>query len=340
MKIGNVSVNGKLILAPMAGVTDAAFRIECEKRGAGLAYTEMVSSKALMYKDKKSETLLDTSRDISPVAVQIFGSDPDCMANAALRVLELTKPDIIDINMGCPVGKIVKSGDGSALMKDIKKASEIIKAVVSAVSPVPVTVKFRKGYDSGNVNAVEFAVMCEMSGASAVAVHGRTRVQMYSGKADWDIIKSVKENVTIPVIANGDIFTAADAEHILRFTGADFAMIARGAMGYPWIFSESAAVLEGKALPKEPDYSERIRTAVRQTELAASIKGEKLACLEARKHLAWYIKGMREAAYFKNRLIKVTTLKELHELEIEILDFLRSTERRNNGNSGGGEAAS
>ncbi len=326
MRIGGLELKGRLALAPMAGVTDAAFRQICREFGAELCTTEMVSAKALTFNDKKTEKLMDTSRDRGITSVQIFGSDVKCMGEAARRVCSETGARLIDINMGCPVGKIVKSGDGSALMLDINKASEIIRAVVMA-SSVPVTVKFRKGFDLGHVNAVEFAKMCEESGASAVTVHGRTRVQMYSGRADWDIIRRVKEEVSIPVLANGDVFTPSDAVKILDVTGADMAVIGRGAMGSPWIFKGAAEALEGKTVSPEPCFDERIRIALRQIEMATEYKGEKCAILEARKHLAWYIRGMPEAAWFRRRIMDVSTLEDVRTAAQEMLDFLSSWER-------------
>ena len=245
VKIGNVELAGRLFLAPMAGVTDASFRLLCRKHGAALATSEMISSKALMYQDGKTKTLLVRPEGDTPLAVQIFGSDPSCMAEAACKVIDLCRPEIIDINMGCPVGKVVKSGDGSALMKTPDLAAKIIESVVHAVD-VPVTVKFRKGFDKGNINAVPFAEMCESAGAAAIAVHGRTRAQMYAGQADWDIIRDVKRAVRIPVFANGDVWTAEDAEHILRYTGADAALIGRGSFGNPWLFAQGNALLAGE----------------------------------------------------------------------------------------------
>ena len=280
MLIGAVEVKTPIMLAPMAGVTDLAFRSLCREYGAGLTVTEMVSSKALMYQDKKSIALMRLGEGESPAAVQIFGSDPVCMGEAAAKTAELAAPDIIDINMGCPV-KVVSSGDGSALMKSPERARDVIESVVKSVS-LPVTVKYRKGFDSGSVNAVEFGKMCEEAGASAVTVHGRTRAQMYSGRADRDIIRAVKAAVGIPVFANGDIFTGGDAKKMLDFTGCDGVAIARGAMGSPWIFREAKAALEGREIPEPPSYIERLEMARRQFELAASDRGERTACLRYR----------------------------------------------------------
>ena len=327
MLIGSVNISSRLALAPMAGVTDLAFRQICREAGAGLTYTEMVSSKALCYQDKKSRALLKLGPDEHPCAAQIFGSDPECMAQAAGMAAEISGADMIDINMGCPVGKVVKSGDGSALMRSPERAARIIEAVVKAAGR-PVTVKFRKGFDGGSVNAVEFGLMCESCGAAAVAVHGRTRAQMYSGRADWDIIARVKEVLTIPVIANGDIFSGEDARHILMYTGADMAMIGRGAMGSPWIFTQALASIEGRQAPPDPPYRDRITLAIRQFQLAAEDRGEKVACLEARKHFAWYVKGMPYASYFKERIMSVSTLEDIYNVSRDILDCLSDAERR------------
>jgi tRNA-dihydrouridine synthase B len=310
----------------MAGVTDLAFRSICRDFGAGVTYTEMVSAKALCYKDKKTRALMTLGDGESPAAVQIFGSDVVCMGEAASQVEELAKPDFIDINMGCPVGKVVSSGDGSALMKYPEKARDIIETVVRSVS-VPVTVKFRKGYDSGCVNAVEFGKMCQEAGASAIAVHGRTRAQMYSGKADWSIIREVKNAVTIPVFANGDVFSGEDAAHILRYTGANGVMIARGSMGMPWIFRDALIAINGEEVPPAPSFMERVDIAVRQFELAALDRGEKVACLEARKHFAWYIKGMPYASFYKDKIMSVQTLEDIYNVSRDIKDTLRDAER-------------
>lgn len=313
MKIGNVAINSKLVLAPMAGVTDLAFRQICHELGAGMTVTEMVSSKALCYQDRKSRGLLKLFPGEQPAAAQIFGSDPVCMAEAAQIAAEISGADFIDINMGCPVGKVVSNGDGSALMRDPEKAARIAEAVVKA-SPVPVTVKMRRGWDKGNINAVELARMLEQVGVAAVAVHGRTRAQMYAGQADWVTIREVKEAVQIPVIANGDIFSGADAVKILQFTGADAAMIGRGCFGNPWIFQQAQAALEGRPMPPLPPLSVRCDTAVRQIEMACEDKGEHIAVLEARKQYAWYLKGVSHANYYKEQIVRMNTMEDVYRV--------------------------
>ena len=313
MEIGHVTVNGKLYLAPMAGVTDMAFRQICRELGADMSCTELVSAKALCYQDKKSRGLLKLADNERPAAAQIFGSDVQCMAEAAQIAAEVSGAAFIDINMGCPVGKVVANGDGSALMKDPEKAARIAEAVVKA-SPVPVTVKMRRGWDKGSINVLDFTRRMEDSGAAMVAVHGRPRSMLYSGTADWDAIHKVKEQLTIPVIANGDIWKPEDAERILLHTGADMAMIGRGCFGNPWIFQPAKAVLEGQPVPPLPPLAERCETAVRQIRMAASYKGERVAVLEARKQYCWYLKGIPHANYYKEQIVQMNTLEDVDRI--------------------------
>ena len=317
VKIGNVSIEGSLCLAPMAGVSDFSFSRVCREHGAAMTTTEMVSAKALVYKDEKTKSILYIPEGEHPSAVQIFGHEVSVMAEAAQMALELSGADILDINMGCPVGKVVKSGDGSALMKTPELARDIIEAVCRVVD-APVTVKFRKGWDGGSINAVEFAKMCRQAGASAIAVHGRTRVQMYSGRADWDIIRDVRKAVDIPVIANGDIFTPEDARHILSYTGCELAMAGRGSFGNPWLFEQTNALLEGREVPPLPPLSRRMDVAMGQIELLAERAGERIACLEARHHLPWYLHGVSHSSIYRQQLVRVETLEDIRKTVKEI----------------------
>lgn len=312
MKIGNLTLNGAAALAPMAGATDRSFREICCAFGAAYCVTEMVSTRALQYNYKKTEELITLGEKEHPVAIQLFGDDPLIFAAAAKRAAQ-AGPDAIDINMGCPVPKIVNNGEGSALMKNPKLAGEIISAMVKKLKK-PVTVKFRKGFNDQSVNAVEFAKMAEQSGAAAVTVHGRTREQFYSGKADWDIIRQVKEAVSIPVIGNGDIFTPEDAARMMEETGCDGVMAARGAKGNPWLFHRINHYLEtGEILP-QPSLSEIRDMILRHARLQVEYKGEFIAMREMRKHVAWYTAGCPHSAALRNDINMVETLEGLIEL--------------------------
>lgn len=311
----------KLILAPMAGVTDWAYRTTAVQYGADITVTEMVSSRALCYGDKKTVQLLKKNEG-SICGLQIFGNDPEFMARGAKLALEISGCDFVDINMGCPMPKVASSGDGCGLMRTPELAADIVRAVVEAV-PVPVTVKMRKGWDKGSVNCVELAKLVEQAGASAIAVHGRTRVQLYSGRADWDSIRAVKQAVSIPVAANGDVASPDDAVRILKYTGADHVMIGRAAFGDPFLFQQCRAALNGEPIPDYPPLAKRFDVAVRQIELSAQDKGEHIACLEARKHLCWYLHGVSHAGPYKKELAQVSTLEEIYRIAKHVKQELR-----------------
>ena len=312
LRIGNTLLENNVILAPMAGVTDLPFRLLCREQGAGCVVTEMVSAKAILYNNRNTKELLQIHPQERPAAVQLFGSDPEIMGEIAARI-EDGPYDFIDVNMGCPVPKIVNNGEGSALMKDPKKAGEILTAMVRAVKK-PVTVKFRKGFNDQNINAVEFAKMAESCGVAAVAVHGRTREQYYSGKADWDIIRQVKEAVKIPVIGNGDVFTPEDAKRLLDETGCDGIMVGRGAKGNPWIFKRITHYLETGELLPGPTLMEVRDMILRHGKMLTEYKGEMIAMREMRSHMAWYTKGMRNSAALRCEINQVETLEGLAEL--------------------------
>ena len=310
--IGDITIQHPLALAPMAGVTDLPYRLLCKEQGAGMMCTEMVSAKGLYYGNRKSEPLMATDPKEMPVAIQIFGSDPEIMGQMAAKVND-GRFQMIDINMGCPVPKIVNNGDGSALMKNPELAGKVIKAVVDAVD-IPVTVKIRKGFNDDLVNAPEMAQVAQENGAAAVAVHGRTREQYYSGEADWEIIRQVKEAVHIPVIGNGDVTSAEKAAEMRKITGCDGVMIGRGVQGNPWIFRELAEYDRTGTIPPRPTQEEIRNMMLRHARMQLEFKGEYLGIREMRKHVAWYVKGMKGAAKFRAQINQVESYEELEEL--------------------------
>ena len=321
MKIVNLNLDNRVFLSPMAGVTDLPFRLICKEQDCGMLYTEMVNAKALCYDDQNTKKMLKIEEEEHPVAIQIFGSDPEYMGGAA-KILNSYPNEILDINMGCPAPKVVKNGDGSALLKNPELAAKVLKAVVGN-SEKPVTLKIRKGWDDTCINAVEIAKIAEDCGISAIAIHGRTREQYYSGKADWDIIRQVKENVSIPVIGNGDVFEVEDAINMLNQTNCDAIMIGRGAQGNPWIFKRINHYMQtGEILPG-PTLEEKINTAKKHLKLAVEEHGEYVAVREMRKHIAWYLKGLRNSARVRDEINKIESYEEVvNKLESYMQDCL------------------
>ena len=321
MRIGSLKVNMPIVLGPMAGVTDWAFRTVCAEQGANITVTEMVSSRALVYKDQKSAKLLRKNEG-SLCGAQIFGNDPTIMAEAAVLALEISGCDFLDINMGCPMPKIANSGDGCGLMRTPELAGDIVAAVSKAVK-VPVTVKCRLGWDKGSINVVEFAKRMEDNGAAMLTVHGRTRTQLYTGTADWDMITKVKKAVSVPVIANGDITGGESAIKCLKRTGADGVMIGRSTFGDPWIFAEVKAALAGEEIPERPCLADRIALAVHQFQLSEQDHGEHIACLEARKHFAWYLKGVSHSSFYKNQISSMNTMEDIYRIAKDVVRDLK-----------------
>ena len=312
MRLGKIEIEHPLALGPMAGVTDWAFRTICAELGANITVTEMVSSRALVYKDKKSAALL-RKNDGSVCGAQIFGNDPDIMAEGARLAMEISGCDFLDINMGCPMPKIANSGDGCGLMRTPELAEKIVAAVVKAVD-VPVTVKCRLGWDKGSINVLDFTKRMEEAGAAMITVHGRTRSMLYSGVADWDTITKVKQQLSVPVLANGDIVDAESALKCLKRTGADGIMIGRATFGDPWIFAQTAAAMAGQPIPQRPKLSKRVDVAVRQFELARDDHGEHIACLEARKHFAWYLRGVSHSSYYKEQISSLKSMDDVYRI--------------------------
>lgn len=322
-KIGNVEIKNQVVLAPMAGISNTSYRKIIKEMGAGLIYAEMVSDKAIMYSNEKTFDLLKMTDEERPIAQQIFGSDIDSFVIAAKRVEETQHPDIIDINMGCPVPKVaVRAQAGSALLKNPEKIYEIVSAVVKSVS-VPVTVKIRSGWDENHINAVEVAKLCEKAGASAIAIHARTRSQGYSGKADWNIIKQVKEAVSIPVIGNGDVTTPELAKEMLDYTNCDAVMIGRGVLGNPWLIRDCVSYLETGIIPEPPSYEEKVQMMKRHYELLLQDKNEKAALLEIRSFIIWYLKGMPKSKEIKNQICQSKSSEEMFQIIEDYLNYIK-----------------
>ena len=326
MKIGNIETKNNVFLAPMAGVTDLVFRVICKEMDCGMVYSEMVSAKGVQHNNKNTKELLKVDERERPVAMQMFGSDPEIMAEMARKLNEYEDIDILDINMGCPAPKIVKNGEGSALTLNPKLVGEIISAV-SKASEKPVTVQFRKGFDDQHLNALEIGKIAEESGAKAVTIHGRTREQYYAGKADWDIIKALKEEIkTIPVIGNGDIFTPEDAKNMLEYTGCDAVMIGRGSQGNPFIFKRTVEYLENGILLPEPTWEDRLDIAEKHMDMLADYKGEVIGIREMRKHLGWYIKGLPHSAEMRVKINATSGRENMRD----VLNYMRELIASNN----------
>lgn len=326
MKIGNIETKNNVFLAPMAGVTDLVFRVICKEMNCGMVYSEMVSAKGVQHNNKNTKELLKVDERERPVAMQMFGSDPEIMSEMARKLNEYEDIDILDINMGCPAPKIVKNGEGSALTLNPKLVGKIISAV-SKASEKPVTVKFRKGFDDQHLNALEIGKIAEESGAKAVTIHGRTREQYYAGKADWDIIKALKEEIkTIPVIGNGDIFTPEDAKNMLEYTGCDAVMIGRGSQGNPFIFKRTVEYLENGILLPEPTWEDRLDVAEKHMDMLADYKGEVIGIREMRKHLGWYIKGLPHSAEMRVKINATSGRENMRE----VLNYMRELIASNN----------
>lgn len=329
-QIGPIKIKNKIVLAPMAGISNSAYRQIIKEMGCGLIYAEMVSDKAITYGNQKTINMLSMNEVERPIAQQIFGSNKESFVQAAKYIYETMHPDIIDINMGCPVPKVAtRAQAGSALLKDPEKVYEIVTAVVASV-PIPVTVKIRSGWDSNSINAIEIAQIIEKAGASAITVHPRTRSQGYSGKADWKIIKQVKESVTIPVIGNGDIKSCYDAKRMLTETGCDAVMIGRGVLGNPWLIKECSNYLEKGLEPTPVTLEERLKMIERHFDLLLETKNEQLALLEIRSHAAWYLKGVSGAAEYKNKIFHMKTKEQMHSLINEMKESLSDTIANNN----------